>query len=73
MTPIYHIQTWLADRLSWIQYPRLRRMPAKAPSSPLNWLDKGLILLACLPLLVAGLFGIAFGGFMLYIIIGSFF
>ncbi len=72
MARLLNLHTWLADRVRWIEHPRLRRMP-KTQTSNLSWVDKGLVLLVCLPLLIASLFGMAFGAFLLYVIIGSFF
>lgn len=58
MTYVERVHTWLADRFSWIQYPRVspfqRRLPFFATAMP--WpLRVGLVLFGVLTLIVCAI------------------
>jgi hypothetical protein len=51
---LYRVHEWLADHVSWVQYPNQRVMPAREPGG-LHWETRVLIGLGSMSLLLAAL------------------
>ncbi|MCK8648884.1 hypothetical protein M1M06_07480 [Ralstonia insidiosa] len=67
-------QEWLADRVSWVQYPNIRQIPTRHKKSALLSLPERIIVgMFGLFLLGAGTIAMAAGAFVLYLVLSSLF
>ncbi|MFX3547709.1 hypothetical protein V8918_02970 [Ralstonia mannitolilytica] len=74
MNILYRAQEWLADRVSFIQYPNIRQIPSRHKRSALlSFPERIIVGMAGLFLLGAGSILIAAGAFVLYLVISSLF
>ena len=69
MNILYRAQEWLADRVSFVQYPNIRAIKRKPAKRPIE--DRILIGALSLGALAVGLFLVAVGLFVLYVVVSS--
>ncbi|WP_316854236.1 hypothetical protein [Ralstonia holmesii] len=71
MNILYRTQEWLADRVSFVQYPHIRAVRRKPAKRPIE--DRVIIGALSIGALFAGFVLIATGVFVLYVIVSSLF
>ena len=71
MNILYRTQEWLADRVSFVQYPNIRAIRRKPAKRPIE--DRVIIGALSIGALFAGFVLIATGVFVLYVIVSSLF